>query len=117
MKKNIFITAVSVVCITLLIGAICYFSTKKDYSKKNEKEYNTLSIMVESDGANGEKKYEVYEGSAFPTEGYILNEEKSGCESGGTLTWNSETKKVIIKSNSTDKCYAYFDKLPEVINE
>ena len=46
----------------------------------------------------------------MPREGYIFNERLSGCENGGTLTWNSETNKVIMESNKSDRCYVYFDK-------
>lgn len=116
MKKNIII-AVSIICITLIVGTVVYFKTNNNYSKKETPKENMLSIMIESEDVNGVKKYTEYEGSTFPTDGYLLNEEKSGCEKGGVVTWNNETKKVVIKSNSSDKCYAYFDKLPEVTNE
>ena len=48
----------------------------------------------------------------WPTNGYELNTEKSGCENGGTLSYNETTKKVIVKTNISDKCYAYFDVIP-----
>ena len=48
----------------------------------------------------------------WPKEGYTFNAERSKCENGGTLSWNDETKSVVLTTKVSDKCYVYFDVVP-----
>ena len=40
----------------------------------------------------------------------MMYETASKCENGSSLTWNEETKSVIMEASISDKCYVYFDK-------
>ena len=68
---------------------------------------NTLTMMYETGPNTGE--YQVSSDTTWPQEGYIFNEELSSCENGSTLTWNDETKSVVLSVGVSDKCYVYFD--------
>ena len=77
-------------------------------------------MMLETEAETG--NYEETTASEWPQDGYVFNASLSRCENGGTLSWDDETKKVLMESNSSDKCYVYFDKsLPTfveyIINE
>ena len=73
---------------------------------------NAITMMYET--ASGSGEYQTTTDTSWPQEGYIFNERLSGCENGGTLSWNSETNNVIMKSNTSDRCYVYFDKYSSV---
>ncbi len=77
-------------------------------SQKN----NTLTMMLETDV--GSNEYEVATSNEWPEEGYIFNAEMSACERGSELIWNEETKTVNLKTNMSDTCYIYFDKVPNI---
>lgn len=80
-------------------------------SFNNQKEINTdnaLALMYEIDAGSGE--YQTSSDTTWPEEGYVFNATLSKCENGGTVSWNEETKSVIVKTNVSDKCYIYFDK-------
>ena len=88
-------------------------------TEKNKKN-NMLTMMLETEAETG--NYEETTASEWPQDGYVFNASLSRCENGGTLSWDDETKKVLMESNSSDKCYVYFDKsLPTfaeyIINE
>ena len=90
------------------------YTEKNDENVKNNEKINKIpgmvSLMLETKAGSG--VYEPSTSTTWPTKGYELNTEKSGCENGGTLSYNETTKKVIVKTNISDKCYAYFDVLP-----
>ena len=81
---------------------------EKNVSKNIVSNTNFLSIMLEQNSGAGD--YELSTLSDFPTDGYIFNDLLSKCENGSELSWNDEKKKVVLKGNISDKCYAYFDK-------
>ncbi|HIS11878.1 MAG TPA: hypothetical protein IAB40_02075 [Candidatus Onthocola stercoravium] len=58
-------------------------------------------MMYETEANSGE--YQVSSDTTWPQDGYIFNEQLSGCENGGTLLWNSETKRVVMQTTSSDK--------------
>ena len=68
---------------------------------------NAITMMYETEAGSGE--YQTTTNTSWPGDGYVFNERLSGCENGGTLSWNSETNKVIMESNTSDRCYIYFD--------
>ena len=90
------------------------YTEKNDENVKNNEKINKIpgmvSLMLETKAGSGE--YKASTSKTWPTNGYELNTEKSGCENGGTLSYNETTKKVIVKTNISDKCYAYFDVIP-----
>lgn len=107
-KYKVFIT----LCIITSIGIISTGHKNKDNSISKEENIveknNMISMMLETESGSG--KYTLSTSDSFPQEKYILNTNLSRCENGGTLSWNNETKKLILKGNISDKCYAYFDK-------
>ena len=90
------------------------YTEKNDENVKNNEKINKIpgmvSLMLETKAGSGE--YKASTSKSWPTNGYELNTEKSGCENGGTISYNETTKKVIVKTNISDKCYVYFDVVP-----
>ena len=75
---------------------------------------NALTMMYETEADSGE--YQVSSDTSWPQSGYVFNETLSKCENGGVLTWDDENKKVLLQTNSSDKCYVYFDKSNTLAN-
>ena len=103
------------VFLILLIVSIFSFNNENNVyhgiydSNKNYFETDTtIAIMYETDNGN----YEVSDGTSWLLDGYKFNESLSGCENGGTISWNDATQKVEMKTNISDKCYVYFDIKP-----
>ena len=69
---------------------------------------NMLTLMYETVSGSGE--YTETKDTTWPESGYIFNETLSGCENGGELEYNSQNNTVNLLSNSSDRCYVYFDK-------
>ncbi len=90
-----------------LTSLIIISQSHKELNETNkEKSSSFISMMVE----NEEGKYTEKSEQQFVKDDYIFNSEKSGCENGGTLAWNSEKQKIEASLITSDKCYAYFDK-------
>lgn len=90
-----------------------YFIKEKNIILKNDTKThiinsNAITMMYETVSGSGE--YQSTTDTSWPQEGYVFNERLSGCENGGTLSWNNETNRVIMQSNTSDRCYVYFDK-------
>ena len=92
-----------VMTVTMLLAlvGITYFTNQKEELKEDTKPKSTLAIMIEK--ANGD--YE--EAASIPSSGYTFNSTLSGCENGGSVTFDGTN--VNMKSNTSDKCYLYFD--------
>ena len=69
---------------------------------------NMITMMYETEAGSGE--YTETVDNTWPETGYIFNESLSGCENGGELEYNSGNNTVNLLSNSSDRCYVYFDK-------
>ena len=69
---------------------------------------NMITMMYETDAGTG--IYEETKDTTWPESGYIFNNTLSGCENGGELEYNSINKTINLLSNSSDRCYVYFDK-------
>ena len=115
MKKKKVVITLSIVGIFILTFIIYnYINTDGVIiaSGKSEESVNskTFSLMLETSAGSGE--YQVSNNTTWPGKGYEFNQDLSGCENGGILTWNDETKKVTLKNNISDKCYLYFDIVP-----
>ena len=103
----------------VFLTIIVVFIYKNNFNENNllseikEKKIEPLSglaIMLETKRGSG--VYNISTSGTFPEAGYEFNSVKSGCENGGTLSYNEETQKVTLKSNISDKCYVYFDVVP-----
>lgn len=68
---------------------------------------NALTMMYETEHNSGE--YTVSANDKWLDNGYVFNESLSKCENGSSLSWNNETKKIVMKANTSDRCYIYFD--------
>ena len=116
MKKKIIVVFSVFIAIILVLVIIVYNNSYKNdvyvENKTNNKNKvpGLISLMLETKAGSG--IYNVSPDGIVPAKGYKLNTEKSGCENGGTLSYNETTKKVIVKTNISDKCYAYFDVIP-----
>ena len=115
-KYIVFGGVLLVICLSIV------FMYNKNYSKEVTREegvkkvepLNGLAIMLETKAGSGE--YVVSESNTWPDKGYQFNSIRSGCENGGTLSYNEQTKKVTLKSNVSDKCYVYFDVVPHDVS-
>ena len=114
MNKKILL--ISIVLLTLILITIVIFnnidneesniiSNIKDKQVINN---NMITMMYETEAGSGE--YTETLDNTWPESGYIFNESLSGCENGGELEYNSINKTVNLLSNSSDRCYVYFDK-------
>ena len=112
-KKKIVIFSI-VIVISFLVTSLLHNDNKTVLINEKKEDYlinsNAITMMYETETSSGE--YQTTTDTSWPQEGYIFNERLSGCENGGTLSWNSETNRVIMMSNSSDKCYVYFDVKP-----
>lgn len=114
-KKIIAVFSVFIAIILVLVIIVYNNSYKNDVYVENKtnnknKVPGLISLMLETKFGSG--IYNVSPDGIVPAKGYELNTEKSGCENGGTITYNKTTKKFILKSNISTKCYAYFDVVP-----
>ncbi len=116
MKKKITVVFSVFIAIIIVLVIIVYKNSYKNdilVEKTTENENKVpglISIMLETKFGSG--VYEPSTNTTPPTKGYELNTEKSGCENGGSISYNETTKKFVIKTNISDKCYAYFDVIP-----
>ena len=83
------------------------YENKKEEVKEQIVGSNWLSMMYETGPGTGE--YSESKSSLWPESGYIFNETLSGCENGGELSWNEDLGAVNLKTNTSEKCYVYFD--------
>lgn len=114
-KKIIAVFSVFIAIILVLVIIVYNNSYKNDVYVENKtnnknKVPGLISLMLETKAGSG--IYNVSPDGIVPAKGYKLNTEKSGCENGGTIIYNETTKKFILKSNISTKCYAYFDVVP-----
>ena len=80
-------------------------NTNKDKQVINN---NMITMMYETEAGSGE--YVETKDTTWPESGYIFNDTLSGCENGGELEYNSQNNTINLLSNSSDRCYVYFDK-------
>ena len=113
-KIIVLISCVFVTCLVIIFAYNKSFNKNKHIEEIKENSSNKVpdmvSIMLET-GVDT-NKYELSSSNEYPTSKYEFNSVKSGCENGGTLTWNDTTNKLVLKTSISDKCYAYFDVLP-----
>ena len=114
MKKILLLTSI---VLTLSIIAIVTFNNMDNKENniisnidKNKQVINSnmITMMYETESGSGE--YAETKDTTWPESGYIFNENLSGCENGGELEYNSQNNTINLLSNSSDRCYVYFDK-------
>ena len=81
-----------------------FISNKKDKFLINNNAL--ISYYVESESGTG--VYEKQDGTTWP-DGYVLNEEKSTCDNGSILSWDSSTNSVVVTASKEDSCRIYMD--------
>ena len=116
MKKfSIIIVSILITCCLILLINSNYYEGKiiTDSKTQNILNTNSLTMMYETDYQSGE--YQVSSDTTWPQDGYIFNERLSKCENGGVLSWDDENKKVLLQTNTSDKCFVYFDKAPNTL--
>lgn len=115
-KKSKFYVMIITIFIILLIIILNFLSFIPNKimieNSKNEQiiNSNSLTMMYETEADSGE--YQISSDTTWPADGYTFNEILSKCENGSVLMWDEENKKVLMQSNTSDKCYVYFDKDP-----
>ena len=95
----------------LIIGVITSLGIigSKYFNKDKKLDSDKTSISYYVETGEGTGVYEKQDGTTWP-EGYVLNEEKSSCDNGSTLSWDSETNSVVVTANMEDSCKVYMDK-------
>ena len=112
-KKVIVLSLFSLILLLFVIILYGNKYKKQVYTEEGNNQIRTgtnISMMLETKAGSGD--YELSTSSKWPTKGYIFNAERSKCENGGTLSWNDETKSVVLTTKVSNKCYVYFDIVP-----
>jgi len=107
------------VVIILMIGIIFLgISKPKDkinlesVNLKSDKDNSIFAIMLEQDDGT----YKEDNSNIWPTSGYAYNKDMSGCIDGNgneienSLSYNTDTKNVSIRTKEASYCYLYFSK-------
>ncbi len=118
MKKIVIISGIVNCLILILVVSTLDNSDKIIYTNNKSNKVvnaNSLTMMYETEASSGE--YVVSSDTIWPQDGYVFNSELSSCENGGTLSWSSETNRVIMQTNSSDRCYVYFDAYEPTLSE
>ena len=106
----IIVTIVAVVLFNNEENAIIVNDNKQSFNNNN-----ALTLMYETSSGSGE--YQVTSDTIWPQEGYAFNENLSKCENNSEISWDEDTKRVIVETTTNDKCYVYFDKLSYIIGD
>ena len=115
MKKKIMIISSMILVIGVLITTIIvnsyesYTIIESGHIIKDKSNVVGVVLLQESEGSSTYVEQTGENADQFPTTGYHINLEKSKCENGGTVSYDSTNNKVLIDTNITDKCYVYFD--------
>ena len=127
MKRKINVIVVCVCLLVVLIISLFYFYPESDVSldvlqrendtnpntnNSNNKEfYSTNTITMLRETGIDTNTYEEITDIIWLDETFEYNKEKSNCTNGSSVSWNNETKQVMVEANRPDSCYVYFDKI------
>ena len=100
MSKKLFFLAM------FLVVLICIVFFRYFEDEDNDISGEMISYYVETGEDTG--VYEKQKGNTWPS-GYVLNEEKSICDNGSTLSWDSSTNSVKSNIYGMENCDIYFD--------
>ena len=90
--KKIFLIIICLIVSILNIYGICFKNTKMKINENVKTDSsNFISMMLENENGEYIEKTDL----KFPIENYLFNPKASGCENGGTLSWNNEKQKII----------------------
>ncbi len=111
MNRRALIIGLLVCIISVSVFLISNYDNRS-YKKEEKTSFNTelAFILIDEDGK--ETKTDAYPSASE----YILNFNKSFCLNGSVIGWDSETGKVKITANKSDKCKLYFTKRSAVFN-
>lgn len=102
------VNKILLICFALsLLVEISIWTINKYMNPNKHLKDKTIAMFLQ----NEEGTYTESNTMEFPTDGYVLNVEKSICRSGGKLSQNPKTKKISLTTSNTDACTLYFDKL------
>ena len=103
--KNILIFISGFVLSLILTLTIFIYLSKNEGVLNNDNNLtnNLISIMLQKEDGNFEKTSK----TEWPSEGYRFNKDLSKCANGSELSWINN--KVVVTTNTTDKCYVYFN--------
>ena len=114
-KKRLVASFIGVIILVLVV--ILQYQPSNNTILKSENNMvvseNMLTMMYETEADSGE--YQVSSDITWPQDGYVFNESLSSCENGSTLSWDDGNKRVLMQANTSDKCYVYFDKEPDIL--
>ena len=114
-KKRLVASFIGVIILVLVV--ILQYQPNNNFVLKSENNMvvseNMLTMMYETEADSGE--YQVSSDITWPQDGYVFNESLSSCENGSTLSWDDGNKRVLMQANTSDKCYVYFDKEPDIL--
>ena len=122
-KRKINVLVVCICLLIILIIAIFYFYPENDISldvlnkenntntNNNKDFYSTNTITMLRETGIDTNTYEEITDNTWLDETYEYNSEKSNCTNGSNVSWDNETKQVIVEANRPDACYVYFDKV------
>ena len=122
-KRKINVLVVCICLLIVLIIAIFYFYPENDISldvlnkenntntNNNKDFYSTNTITMLRETGIDTNTYEEITDSTWLDETYEYNSEKSNCTNGSNVSWDNETKQVMVEANRPDACYVYFDKI------
>ena len=122
MKRKNIIIIILLICL-IIESMLLLFGNKDTNSVKNTSDkiiekVKALSMMLETSYESGEYKESTLSKWPTPSDGYLFNASISNCQNGGEVTWDEENNTVLLTSNTSDKCYVYFDAIKKaVINE
>ena len=112
-KEKILLRLLVVTEFIIIVISLFSLDNNVNQSYLSDNSSNLLTMMLETDIDSNQ--YEAATSNDWPESGYIFNASMSGCERGGTLSWNNETNKVVMESLDPDKCYVYFDRYDSAV--
>lgn len=110
-KRKINLMIVCICLLGLLIISLFFLYPKSDSSIKINRKTNTNIITFLRETGIDTNTYEEVTDNNWLNEDFEYNKEKSGCTNGSNISFNSETKQVMIEATQADTCYIYFDKI------
>ncbi len=102
-KKRAFIVIV-VIIFSFYLGTI-YNKNQTQIKSITHHGDSMIAMYIQDEDGN----YNLSDAQKFPTDGYVLNTEKSSCKNGGKIAQNASTKALSLKVKTSDECTVYFD--------